>query len=175
MHTHRLGHVNDWDLALGLNLLLLVLGASLGGDKSPQTVDVDDRAEVHVLGLVEVTHTDLTEVTRVTAQQGKCQRRLRDINSLLQQDQHTALLSRAARRGSKYSDGWSLLFVEVNTMVMLATSVTASTRVLAVLSDTSLTVGHASTQLAALLQPCSLHRQGRIRSSDAVQVAGAGM
>ena len=70
-HTHRLGHVNDWDLALSLNLLLLVLGASLGGDKSPETVDVDDWAEVHVLGLVEVTHTDLTEVTRVTAQQEK--------------------------------------------------------------------------------------------------------
>ena len=59
-------------------------------------------------------------------------------------------------------------------MVMLTTSVTASTRVLAVLSNTTLTVGHSSTQFAALLQPCSLHRQ-RIRSNCAVQVAGAGM
>merc|ERR1711865_530076 len=106
LEESRLGHVNDWDLAPSLNLLLLVLGASLGGDKSPETVDVDDWAEVHVLGLVEVTHTDLTEVTRV-------------------------------------------IFVEVNAMVMLTTSVTASTRVLAVLSNTTLTVGHSSTQFAA--------------------------
>ena len=44
-----------------------------------------------------------------------------------------------------------LLFVEVDTVVVLTTCVTATTVVLAVLADTAVSVGHVATQLAALL------------------------
>lgn len=52
------GAVNHGDLvALGVN------GARLLADQSPQAVDVDRRAVVALVGLVVVTHTDLTEIT----------------------------------------------------------------------------------------------------------------
>ena len=44
-----------------------VAGARLLGDKRPQLVHVDHGAEELVLGLVEVPHANLTEVTRVAA------------------------------------------------------------------------------------------------------------
>merc|ERR1712134_18471 len=109
LEVTRLGHVNHWNLSLGLDLLLLVLGAGLLGHEGPEAVKVDHGAEVLVVGLVEVAHANLPEVSR-------------------------------------------MVFVEVDTVVMLATSVTATTRVLAVLADTTLTVGNVSASLTALLQ-----------------------
>jgi hypothetical protein len=61
--TYRLGHVNDRGDTLGG--LGLGLGALLLGDEGPQLVEVDGRAMVHLLSLVEVTHTNLTKVTRM--------------------------------------------------------------------------------------------------------------
>jgi len=106
-----LGDIDHGDLALSLDFLLLVLGAGLGRHQRPQPVEVDHRAEVLILGLVEVPHADLTEIPRV-------------------------------------------VFVEVDAMVVLTTSVTATTGVLAVLADTPLAVGHVAAGLSALLQPC---------------------
>jgi hypothetical protein len=56
------GEVNDGDGTLGVLHCSSTVG---GGDKRPNLVDVDDRAVVLVLGVVEVSHTDLTEVTRM--------------------------------------------------------------------------------------------------------------
>merc|ERR1712094_165751 len=83
----------------------------LSGHKGPEAVEVDGGAVVAVLGLVEVTHTNLAEETRG-------------------------------------------VFVEVDAVVVLATRVTATTRVLAVLSDTALTVRHVAARLPGLLQTC---------------------
>ena len=47
-----------------------------------------------------------------------------------------------------------VVFVEIDTVVMLATRVTATTRVLTVLADTTFTVGHIATGLPSLLQAC---------------------
>jgi hypothetical protein len=44
---------------------VLVLVADLLTDQSPDLVQVDNRAMELVVGLVEVSHTDLTEVTRM--------------------------------------------------------------------------------------------------------------
>jgi len=49
-----------------------------------------------------------------------------------------------------------VVFVEVDAMVVLATRVTATTRVLAVLSNAALTVGHIAASLPGLLQACRL-------------------
>ena len=69
-----------------------------------ELVEVDSRSEGAVLQLVEVTHTDLTEVTRV-------------------------------------------IFIHEDTVVVLSTSVTTTTRMLTVLANT--TVSHLD--VAALL------------------------
>ena len=46
-----------------VGLLLEILVALLGGDEGPELVKVDDGLPEVVLLLVEVTHTNLTEVT----------------------------------------------------------------------------------------------------------------
>ena len=88
------------------------LGRVLGSRKSrgftqqgPQLVQVDNRHVVVVLLLMEVTHTDLSEVTRV-------------------------------------------ILVEHDSVVMLSTSVTATTRVLSVLTDTTVTGTHVSALMS---------------------------
>ena len=47
-----------------------------------------------------------------------------------------------------------MVFVEVDSVVMLATSVSATSRMLPVLSNSSVTVGHVSSQLPGLLLGC---------------------
>jgi len=44
-------------------------------------------------------------------------------------------------------------------MVVLATSVTATTRVLAVLADTTVTVGHVTAMLTCVLKTCRLQNE----------------
>jgi len=90
LEDSELGDVDDGGLARGLG----GLQPRLLSQKSPQLVKVDDRAVVVVLLLVEVTHTDLSEVTRV-------------------------------------------VLVEHDPVVVLSSGVTASTRVLPVLADTT--------------------------------------
>lgn len=99
-----LGGVNDGGLAI-LGLLGLFLG--LLRHEGPQALDVDRRAVRAVLQQVEVTHADLTEVTRV---------------ELVHQD----------------------------TVVVLATGVTATTRMLAVLADTAVAGADVATFLTVL-------------------------
>lgn len=60
--AYRTHAVNDGSLALGI---VGVLRPRLLADKSPNLVQVHHRGEELLLGLVEVAHTDLTEVTRV--------------------------------------------------------------------------------------------------------------
>eukprot|EP00002_Diphylleia_rotans_P029448 TRINITY_DN5_c0_g1_i1.p1 TRINITY_DN5_c0_g1~~TRINITY_DN5_c0_g1_i1.p1 ORF type:complete len:158 (-),score=16.57 TRINITY_DN5_c0_g1_i1:764-1237(-) len=104
-----LGDIDDG----GLVLLLSVGSASLLRDEGPQLVDVEGRAEVVVAEQMEVSHTNLTEVTR-------------------------------------------MVFVEVDAVMVLTTSVTATTGMLAVLSDTTVTGGDVSSFLAGLLKVGSL-------------------
>lgn len=54
--------VNDGDLAISTSLSLFTNSLR---EESGQSIDVDGGAVILVLGLVEVTHTELTEVTRV--------------------------------------------------------------------------------------------------------------
>jgi hypothetical protein len=75
---------------------VLVLFTSTFTGKSPDLVKVDNRTPVRVLLQVEVTHTDLTKVTRV-------------------------------------------VLVHVDTVVVLTTSKTTTTRMLSVLTDTTVT------------------------------------
>jgi len=82
--------------------------ARLRAHKRPQLLDVDGRAVELVHRLVEVPHTNLTEVTRV-------------------------------------------VFVHHDAVVVLATGVTATARVLPVLADTALAVRHVTAQLARSL------------------------
>jgi len=77
------------------------------GDKSPQLIDVDSRAEVLRVEEVEVTHAVLAEVAGVVS-------------------------------------------VEQSAVVMLATSVTTTSRVLTCLDDTTVTHLHVATQLSGL-------------------------
>merc|ERR1719223_1128617 len=86
------GDIND----RGLVFRVSVFESHLLTSKTPDLVKVDGRAMELVALEVEVSHTNLTEVTRV-------------------------------------------VLIEVNSVVMLTTGVTATTRVLAVLTDTSLT------------------------------------
>ena len=60
--AYRTHAVNDGSLALGI---VGVLRPRLLADKSPNLVQVHHRGEELLLGLMEVAHTDLTEVTRV--------------------------------------------------------------------------------------------------------------
>jgi hypothetical protein len=79
------------------NLLgVLVLFTNTFTSKSPDLVKVDNGTPVDVVLQVELTHTDLTEVTR-------------------------------------------MVLIHVNTVVMLTTSKTTTTRMLSVLADTTVT------------------------------------
>ncbi len=51
---------------VALHLILL-----LSGNQTPELVDVDGRAVKLVQGLVEVTHTNFAEITRMAEMQGK--------------------------------------------------------------------------------------------------------
>jgi hypothetical protein len=114
MNTYSLHAVNDRDLVLG-GISIGILSLGLLRDQRPDRIQVDGRAEELVVGLVEVTHTDLAKVARV-------------------------------------------VLVHVDAVVVLTTGVTATTRVLAVLADATITHGHVTTLLASLLQ------SGRLRT-----------
>lgn len=58
----------------------------------------------------------------------------------------------------------NILFVEHDAVMVLATSVTATTRVLAVLANTTVSGRHVSTLLAVLLQVGRLHTNYRRRT-----------
>jgi len=97
--------VEDWDgVLLGRGEVLIAL---LNWDEGPKLVKVDDWLPEVVLLLVEVSHTDLSEVT------------------------------------------WMVL-VHVGSVVVLTTSKTSTTGMLAVLTDTSVSGGNVTAMLAGL-------------------------
>lgn len=111
LEVSGLGDVDDGNLAaLGLGCA----GALLLRDKSPQEVQVDGGAELLVLGVVEVPHTHLSEVTR-------------------------------------------MVLVEEDSVVVLATSVTTTTRVAPVLANATMAGRHVSPLLPVLVLPSRLH------------------
>ena len=116
--------------ALGQTLLLSC------GNKRPELVDVDGGAPEEVAGEVEVTHTNLTEVTRVV---------LIKVGSL------------SHRRNGRYVriKVFSLAKVkEIDApVVVLTTSETTTSGVFTVLSDTSMTGRDVAAVLASLGEP----------------------
>jgi hypothetical protein len=109
-----LGHINDRDTVVWT--VVGVLGASLGRHKSPEFVKVHSWAMEHLLGAMEITHTNLSEVTR-------------------------------------------MVLIKVNTMMMLTTGATATTWVLTVLTDTTVTGGDVTALFAVLAQTRRLERE----------------
>lgn len=103
--------VDDGDGSSGVGL---GLDTGLLGDEGPELVGVDDRGPVLVLGKVEVSHTVLSEVTRVVD-------------------------------------------IHVDTVVMLTTSKTTTTGMLAVLTDTSVTGGYVTALLSVLGEVARLY------------------
>jgi len=101
-------NIDDWDGILG-RISLLIMSAGLLAHQTPQTISVDSWAVELLLGLVEITHTNLTEVTRV-------------------------------------------IFIEVDTMVMLTTSITTTTWMLTVLTNSTVTSADVTSLLTILLQ-----------------------
>jgi hypothetical protein len=91
MNVYLLEGIDNRDL-----LGVLVLFTNTFTSKSPDLVKVDNGTPVDVVLQVELTHTDLTEVTR-------------------------------------------MVLIHVNTVVMLTTSKTTTTRMLSVLADTTVT------------------------------------
>lgn len=104
--------IDDRDSVL-LGIGLSVVGAELLRHERPHAVDVHGRAVELLLRLVEVAHTNLTEVTRV-------------------------------------------VLVEVDAVVVLTTGVTATSRMLTVLTDATMTGADVTTLLTVLLQAGSL-------------------
>ena len=85
-----------------------ILESRLFGDEGPQLVQVDRGAEVLLFRQMEVTHTDLSEVTR-------------------------------------------MVFVEVNSVMMLTTGITTTSGMLTVFANTTMSMADMTPQLAALL------------------------
>jgi hypothetical protein len=91
-----------------VGLLAANVGVTLlGGDQAPELVEVDGRLPELLVGLVEVSHTNLTEVTRV-------------------------------------------VLVKVSTVVVLTTGHTATTGVLAVLANATVTGRHMTAGFSCL-------------------------
>ena len=65
-------------------------------------------------------------------------------------------LCRALIEKKKYRRARRSLFVHDDAVVVLATSVTAATRVLAVLADATVSVGHVTAVLPSVLKACRL-------------------
>ena len=99
--------INDGDGGMGVGLSVLLL--HLFADKVPDSVQVNDGAVELIEGLVEVSHTNLSEVSRV-------------------------------------------VLVKVDPVMVLTTSVTTSTGVAPVLTDTTVTGGHVSSLLAVFVE-----------------------
>ena len=90
------------------SLVGLVVFKGLFRDERPDLLHIDTWSDVRIFTETEVSHTNLTEVTR-------------------------------------------MVLVEVDTVVVLTTGITATSRVLAVLTDTTTTVRHVTAELAGPL------------------------
>ena len=88
--------------------LLRILEPRLFRDEGPQLVEIDRGAEVLLLSQMEVTHTDLSEVTR-------------------------------------------MVFVEVDSVMMLTAGITTTSGMLTVFANTTMSMADMTPQLAALL------------------------
>jgi hypothetical protein len=102
----ELCHVEKGDSAVSLLRVFLAL---LKANHAPQLIDVDRRFVVGVLLVVEVPHTDLSEITR-------------------------------------------MVLIESNPVHMLATSVTTTALVLAMLADTTITAMNATAFFPVFLE-----------------------
>lgn len=115
---------------------------------------------VGVLVQVEVPHTNLSEVTRMAGwevstrerAQGKCGKKKKSAPAT---PSKSVLLQRECER--EQEDG-SVLFVKVDAVVVLATGITATSRMFSVLANTTITDAHRASSLPVLLQPSGLHR-----------------
>jgi hypothetical protein len=110
------------------------------GDESPQAVEVDGGHEVGVALVVEVPHADLTEVTRMAVER---------------ENGPVVSISNGEMMGIEWRSKWRgryALFVEVDPVVVLTTSVTTTTRMLPVLANTTVTGGNVSPLLSVLAQ-----------------------
>jgi hypothetical protein len=94
---------------------VLVLLTNTFTSKSPELVNVDNRTPVGVVLQVEVTHTDLTKVTR-------------------------------------------MVLIHVDTVMVLTTSKTTTTRMLSVLANTTVTGGDVSTLLSVVVKSGRLNQ-----------------
>ena len=103
------GHINNW----GSRGVLGGLCTGIISDEGPDLVQVDDWAEVLVLVQVEVTHTNLSEVT------------------------------------------W-MVFIEHDSVVMLSSCITATSWMLSMLSNTTVSSGHVSSLLSILSETCNI-------------------
>lgn len=83
--------------------------SSLLRDERPDLVDIDGGGEVAVLSQVEVSHTNLSEISR-------------------------------------------MVLIHVDSVMVLTTSLTSSTRMLAVLANTAVTHADVSSEASSLLQ-----------------------
>ena len=108
------------------------------GNKRPELVDVDGGAPEEVAGEVEVTHTNLTEVTRMVLIE------VGSVNVNVKCELIRMYVFLCAR-------GWEWGRGDVP-VVVSTTSETATSRVLAVLAYTTVTGGDVSSVLASLGQ-----------------------
>jgi len=106
-------------------------------DESPQAINVDRGAEIKVLLVVEVPHAHFAKITRV---------------AVIQSIRITISKSDPGCRALRDNEVGGLLFVEVDSVVVLASGITTTSRMLPVLSNTTMTGGNVSPLLPALLQ-----------------------
>ena len=62
-------------------------------------------------------------------------------------------MSVEVQSGQYLGQSYNLLFVKVDSVMMLTTSITTTSRMLSVFTDTAVTMAHMTTQLAGLLLP----------------------
>ena len=122
----------------------------LRGYKRPELVDIDSRAPLEIGGKVEAAHTNLTEVTRVV---------LIEVGPIGIDSRVAARTFFGYRSSRKGGRGTLVRFsvIEQNRLrnapvVVLTTSETATSGVLAVLAYTTVTGGDVSSVLASLGQ-----------------------
>jgi len=109
--------VDDW----GLFSILGIVGTGLFRHQGPDLVQVDGWARELVAFHMEVTHTNLSEVT-------------------------------------------GMVFVEIDSVMMLTTSVSATSGMLTVLTDTSVAMTDVSSMLASFLEPGGLSKTYQVFS-----------
>merc|ERR1711964_587610 len=65
LEESRFGNINHGNSTLRSNLFLGILLTNRSWHEGPDAVEVDGGTVVHVLSLVEVAHTNLSEISRV--------------------------------------------------------------------------------------------------------------